>query len=211
MTKGLAVSVGELQALVAQAGSARQLIAIAGAPGSGKSTFTGQFVAALNTAKPGAAVVLPMDGYHFDDRVLVERGLRPRKGAPETFDVAGLQHMLQRLRDDLEDDVAVPVFDRDIEIARAAAQVISRSARTIIIEGNYLLLHRQPWSGLHNLFDATVMIDVDEEILRQRLIARWEGYGFADDEVRRKVEANDLPNGHLVIRDSVPADYILRG
>ena len=39
-----------------------------------------------------------MDGYHHDDAVLRARGLLARKGAPETFDVGGLAHMLDRLR-----------------------------------------------------------------------------------------------------------------
>lgn len=211
MTKGLAVDLGELQASLARDASSRRLVAIAGAPGSGKSTLTDRLVAHLNAASPGVAAVLPMDGYHFDDRVLVARGLRPRKGAPDTFDVAGLRHMLRRLRDNEEDEVAAPVFDRDLEISRAAAQLIPRAARVIVIEGNYLLLDRKPWSDLHAWFDVTVMIDATEETLRARLTARWDGYGFAAEEVRRKVEANDLPNGRLVTESSITADYILRG
>ena len=39
---------------------------------------------------PGEAALMPMDGYHFDNAMLVERGLLPRKGAPQTFDVDGL-------------------------------------------------------------------------------------------------------------------------
>ena len=54
------------------------------------------------------AALLPMDGYHFDDLHLVPAGLRPRKGAPETFDVGGLRHMLMRLRANEEDAVAAP-------------------------------------------------------------------------------------------------------
>jgi pantothenate kinase len=81
-----------------------------------------------------------MDGYHFDDAVLNERGMRARKGAPETFDVGGLGHMLRRLKLNDEDEVAVPVFDRAIEISRAAARLISKTVSTIIVEGNYLLL-----------------------------------------------------------------------
>lgn len=112
MTKGVIIDLGELQSLIAEIGSARRLVAIAGAPGSGKSTLTDSLVAHLNAPRPGIAAVLPMDGYHFDDRVLVPRGLLPRKGSPETFDVAGFRHMLKRLSEDDEEEVAVPVFDR---------------------------------------------------------------------------------------------------
>ena len=47
---------------------------------------------------PGEAALVPMDGYHFDNAVLVERGLLPRKGAPQTFDVDGLARDLERIR-----------------------------------------------------------------------------------------------------------------
>src|SRR5580693_1119176 len=94
-----------------------------------------------------------MDGYHYDDPVLIERGLRACKGSPDTFDVFGLLHMLDRLKHNQEDEIAVPVFDRDLEISRAGARLISRSVRALIVEGNYLLLDQYPWSGLHAMFD----------------------------------------------------------
>ena len=176
----------------------RTICAIAGAPGSGKSTAAAALCDALNAKQSGMASVLPMDGYHYDDLYLEPAGLRPRKGAPETFDVAGLQHMLARLRADDEEQVAVPVFDRTLEIARAGARLIHRSARIILVEGNYLLVDARPWWGLRRFFDVTVMIEVPEPVLRDRLRARWEGYGLAEDEIAQKLDANDLPNGRFV-------------
>ncbi|MEX1336333.1 MAG: nucleoside/nucleotide kinase family protein, partial [Candidatus Limnocylindrales bacterium] len=67
----------------------RQVIAIAGAPASGKSTIASRLNDRLNEVAPGSTALLPMDGYHFDDEMLVPRGWRPRKGAPHTFDVGG--------------------------------------------------------------------------------------------------------------------------
>ena len=52
-------------ALAAAQGPARRLVAVAGPPGSGKSTFADRLHAALVPAV--AAEVLPMDGYHYDD------------------------------------------------------------------------------------------------------------------------------------------------
>jgi pantothenate kinase len=120
------------------------ICAIAGAPGSGKSTLAEALVARLNAREAGCAALLPMDGFHYDDLHLVPAGLRPRKGAPETFDVGGLRHTLLRLRARDEEAVAVPVFDRDIEIARAGARLIPRSVRIVVAEGNYLLLAARP-------------------------------------------------------------------
>lgn len=196
---------------VAAFGTARRsILAIAGAPGSGKSTLADRLAEALNGLAAGAAAVLPMDGYHFDDRVLIDRGLRPRKGAPNTFDVGGLAHMLQRLRRNEEEEIAVPVFDRDLEIARAGARLIPQSIRWIIVEGNYLLFDQAPWSRLRPMFDLTVFVDVPEDELRRRLIRRWQGYGLAPDAVEAKLEDNDLPNGRAVIKHSQNADIVLR-
>jgi len=199
---------GILRVVRARGASARSLTAIVGAPGSGKSTLAEAVVAKLNEDAPDSAAVLPMDGYHFDDHVLVPRGMRPRKGAPDTFDVAGFYHMLQRLKRNEEPEIAVPVFDRDLEIARAGARLIPQSVRHLIVEGNYLLLDRPGWSSLRSLFDTTIMIAVPEAVLRQRLVERWQGYKLPPDEVTAKVETNDLPNGRLILSASAPAEFV---
>lgn len=193
--------------LIARGGAGRVIAAIAGAPGSGKSTLAEALVERIEANAPGMAAVLPMDGYHFDDMLLDRMGRRARKGAPDTFDVGGYRHMLQRLRDNEEEAVAVPVFDRDIEIARAGARLIPQSARIIVTEGNYLLLRDAPWSELRSLFDVTVFIDVPEETLRERLTDRWTSYRLSPEELRTKLEDNDLPNARLVIAESGEADF----
>jgi len=96
----------------------------------------------LNENAAASACVLAMDGFHFDDRVLESRGHGARKGAPYTFDVAGLAVILQRLKADDGVEVAVPVFDRSLEIARAGAAIIPASARIVLVEGTSSLLQR---------------------------------------------------------------------
>lgn len=190
-------------------GGARVLLAIAGAPGSGKSTAAEAVAAWINRRQPGLAAVLPMDGYHYDDHVLEAMGRRAHKGAPHTFDVHGLRHMLLRLKENAEDTIAVPVFDRGIEIARAGARLIPRQTGIIICEGNYLLLRQPPWDGLKPLFDFSVFADVPPEELRRRLTERWRSYGLPEDQIRFKVEQNDVPNGIAVIEGSAEPDIRL--
>lgn len=196
--------------LIARSEAGRIVVAIAGAPGSGKSTLADNLAGEIEARAPGGAAILPMDGYHFDDMLLDRMGRRARKGAPDTFDVGGYARMLQRLRGNEEEAVAVPVFDRDIEIARAGARLIPKSARIIVTEGNYLLLKTAPWSALRPLFDITVFIDVPEQTLHARLTERWLGYDFTPDALRAKLEDNDLPNARLVIAESGEADYRVR-
>lgn len=190
-------------------GGGRVVAALAGAPGSGKSTVAERLCDALNAKAAGLAAVLPMDGYHYDDLHLVPAGLRPRKGAPDTFDVGGLLHTLKRIRARDEDFVAVPVFDRDIEIARAGARMISADVPVIIVEGNYLLLGQEPWSRLRPLFDVAVLVDVPEPVLRARLTARWKHYDLTPDEIAWKLDGNDLPNGRFVMATSRDENFRL--
>lgn len=185
----------------------RLIVALAGPPGSGKSTLAEALVVALNTAAPDTAAILPMDGFHYDDLYLVPAGLRPRKGAPMTFDVGGLFHTLSRLKARDEAAVAVPVFDRKIEIARAGARLVPAHVPVIVVEGNWLLLDAAPWTRLHPLYDLTAMVEVPEPVLRQRLAARWQGFDLPDAEVTSRLEANDLPNGRLVRDGSIPAEF----
>lgn len=187
----------------------RVVVAVAGAPGSGKSTFSDRLVAHLNQTTAGGAALLPMDGYHYDDAILIERNLRAVKGAPETFDVFGLFHMLERLRANREDEIAVPVFDRALEIARAGARIIPCAVRIVVVEGNYLLLRDEPWPRLQEMFDITVMLEAGEDVVRKRLMKRWLDHGFAAPEAAAKVEGNDLPNGRRVAADSRPADFVV--
>jgi pantothenate kinase len=190
-------------------GDGRILVAIVGAPASGKSTLSDRLYHHLGGDKAGAAVV-PMDGFHFDNAILEHRGLLPRKGAPETFDVGGLKRTLIALRDTPDDDIYVPLFDRSLEISRGSARVIKPSHKIILVEGNYLLLDQAPWDQLHNLFDLSIYLEVPEETLRQRLIERWRGYGFDDTTATHKATSNDLPNAQTVIEGTTIADMRVR-
>jgi pantothenate kinase len=195
------------QVLRERAVADRLIVALAGPPGSGKSTLAELLVEELNADVPGWAAVLPMDGFHYDDLYLTPAGLRPRKGAPDTFDVGGLEHALQRLRSGDADHVAVPIFDRQLEIARAGARLIPKATRIIVVEGNYLLLRTEPWSSLSPLFDVTVLIETPEEVLRERLSARWRAYDLTPEQIAEKLDGNDLQNARLVISDSADPDF----
>lgn len=190
----------------AAGGGKRVLVAIAGAPGSGKSTVAERVVEVIASNHAVSAALFPMDGYHFDDGVLKEMGRLAYKGAIDTFDAHGLRHMLARLKANEDDLVAVPVFDRAIEISRAGGRLIPKSTGIIVCEGNYLLARQAPWDRLKEIFDVTVFVDVGEAQLRERLQARWRSYGLDPTEIDRKVEQNDLPNGRAIMQGSADPD-----
>lgn len=181
--------------------SGRFMVGIAGPPASGKSTLTADLARALGPS----AIVVAMDGYHYDDAVLDARGHRSRKGAPHTFDTGGLTHTLGRIR--AGEEVAIPVFDRALELSRAGAAVVGHAQRIILVEGNYLLLNRAPWTDLRALFDLTILITAPESLLVHRLTARWKAYGRTDGQ--DWIQSNDLPNIRIVLAESSGADLVI--
>ncbi|MDI4639100.1 MULTISPECIES: nucleoside triphosphate hydrolase [Halomonadaceae] len=183
----------------------RFIVALAGPPAAGKSFLSEWLCREINLRQPGIAAVVPMDGYHFDNAVLEPEGLVPVKGAPETFDIDGLRQDLTRIRR-ADRRVAVPVFDRPLDLARAGGRIITLEHRLIIVEGNYLLLDQGDWSALRPLYDLTLFLDVPDEVLEARLIQRWLGMGQDQAGALERTHNKDLLNARLIKAASVPAD-----
>jgi pantothenate kinase len=186
--------------------SKRFVVAIAGAPGSGKSTLSANL---LGLFPEGSAVVVPMDGFHYDDAILTKKELLPRKGAPETFDYAGFETLIRRIRA-ADQEVAIPVFDRTMELSRAAASIIGPDVKFVLVEGNYLLLDEAPWAGLSSLFDYSIFVEVERTELERRLIERWLDHDHTEDQARQRVKSNDLPNADRVLARRRAADMVMR-
>jgi pantothenate kinase len=205
------LSVEQFSAQIAsRAAGERIIVAIAGPPGSGKSTLTAALVIALAERHGVKAQVIPMDGFHYDNAILQQLALTTKKGAPETFDVGGLEATLKRLlASDRLEYIAVPVFDRDRDFSRASAQLIDIQTKVLLVEGNYLLMENLPWSSLKQYFDLTAMILSDEATLRARLTKRWLDLNLSEAEATSKVETNDIPNARRVIKESLRADFNL--
>jgi len=186
----------------------RWLVAVAGAPASGKSVLAADFTAAVNDAGR-AARAIPMDGFHLDNEILDARGLRVRKGAPETFDAEGFIHLMRRLKDGGE--VVYPLFDRSRDLAVAGAAVIEADCDVAIVEGNYLLFGEEPWSSLVPLWDISVWLDTPEDVLRDRCVQRWLDHEHTPEEALARAESNDLPNARRITGARLAADVTLAG
>jgi pantothenate kinase len=205
----MSVTIDEIAGdVISRAGDTRRfLIAIAGPPGAGKSTMADNLADALK-AKGESAEVLPMDGFHLDNAILIERGLLARKGIPETFDVRGFLDIIRAVKR-ADEEVLIPVFDRSRELAIASARVVSPEHHFIIVEGNYLLLSQGKWAELEGIFDYSIMLAPPIEVLEERLWGRWRGYKLTEEQASAKVYGNDLPNGRLILENRRPADVTL--
>lgn len=184
----------------------RTVIAVAGPPASGKSTFAESLAATL-AASGTSAKVVPMDGFHLDNALLRQRGLFACKGAPETFDAEGFIALVRRLKTDAE--VRFPLFDRQRDMSVADADSLPASCAVVIVEGNYLLFDEPPWNRLAGLWDLSASLDVSADTLRDRLVQRWINHGMTAAAALARAEANDLPNAERVRNASLPADLVI--
>jgi len=181
------------------------MVAIAGPPGAGKSTAAEKINQTL-TLKQVRSRMVTMDGFHLDNAILQEKNLLERKGAPETFDVAGFIHLVRRLNTG-EDDIYIPKFDREKDIAIAGADQVTLADRVLVVEGNYLLLNQKPWQKLHDLWDTTIFINPGFDVLEERLTRRWKDHGLDPVEAHKRASGNDLKNAQTVVEYSRQADF----
>jgi fructokinase len=185
---------------------ARKLVAFVGAPASGKSTVTEALATALRD-HGRAAQVVPMDGFHLDNAILDQRGLRSRKGAPETFDVDGFSAMVARLK--AGGDVVYPLFDRSLDKAIAGAGLIGADTDIAILEGNYLLFDAPVWRELSAQWDVSVWLDTPLDVLRARLVQRWLDHDHTLEEAEARADGNDMANAARVAAHRLPADFVM--
>ncbi|WKG01866.1 nucleoside/nucleotide kinase family protein [Mycolicibacterium sp. HK-90] len=198
---------GRVLARAAEPGTS--VIGITGAPGAGKSTLTEALVHAVR-ARLGADAVghVPMDGFHLADAELRRLGRAERKGAPDTFDVAGYAVLLRRVRSRVE-VVYAPGFERDLEQPIAGAIPVFPETAVVLTEGNYLLLDDPRWSAVADEIDEIWYCAIEDDVRAARLVARHIAFGKPVDAARRWVAGVDEPNARLVAATAGRADLVV--
>jgi len=186
--------------------SERVLIGIIGKPGAGKSTLSKFLMAKLSKE---LVTVVPMDGYHLSNKVLKDLKRSDRKGAPDTFDVAGFVSLVKRIRSEQTQNIYYPIFDRAIEESIAAQGVVTSATKVVIIEGNYLLHDEGGWEVLNDLLDESWMVDVDDDKRISRLISRHIAYGKDPEAAKAWAKGTDEVNAKLIERGRTRADFVV--
>ncbi len=187
----------------------RSILGITGAPGAGKSTVAAMLVDRLG---PQLAALVGMDGFHLDDEILRAHGSLDRKGAVDTFDGDGYAMLLERLAAARPGGGAIyaPRFDRSREAAIGGAVEIPAAVPLVVTEGNYLLIESGPWPRARAALAEVWFLDVDDEIRRERLIARHRSFGRSEAEARRRALGSDEANARLINVTRGRADLIFR-
>ena len=143
------------------------MISVSGIPGSGKSVSSlvlGQELSDLG------CVVMPFDGYHYPRQHLLglpnAKDALYRRGAPDTFDSAGLMRDLMRIRDGNEPLITVPGFDHATADPEPDEHVFVRSQHKVVIcEGLYLLHDQDGWEKISSCFDFSIFVQVSSVYL----------------------------------------------
>lgn len=190
----------------AMSATGRVVLGITGAPGAGKSTLADHLVEQYGAA----AVVVPMDGFHLHDLELAHLGRSQRKGAPDTFDVAGYVALLRRLRTETEHTVYAPLFDRSQELSVAGAIAVRPDHRLVVTEGNYLLHDRDGWAEVGPLLDEVWFVEADEATRVDRLVERHAAHGKPRDLAQRWATVSDQANADVVAATRDRADVVVR-
>ncbi len=184
----------------------RHLLGITGAPGAGKSKVAQDVVDKLG---PDLAVLVPMDGFHLSNQTLIAWGRRGRKGAWDTFDADGYVHLLRRLRNQEEEIVHAPHFDRDVDESIGSALPIRREVPLVVTEGNYLLCDWGGWAGVERLLDESWYLQLDDETRLQRLANRHQMHGMSHEEADTWARTTDQDNAVLIAQSMPRADLVI--
>lgn len=196
----------------------RILIALAGPPGSGKTTIAANVALALaNLPDPPKTVVISVDGFHLP---LAALRMLPnatealaRRGAPWTFDAKAAVEMVRKLRTSAgsEEAVVVPTFDHAVKDPVADGLAVDRDVRVCLIEGNYVLCNEGLWSKIADIVDERWLVNVDESLARKRVAARHlvAGIELTMELALARTDYNDIPNGRYVMQHSLGRQNVL--
>lgn len=187
-------------------------IAIAGGPGSGKTTSAMTIAYRLNTrCNRNVAVVIPMDGFHYSRDELMARYGGPdalrRRGAPWTIDAHAIYEKLQEIR--IHGNADLPAYSREGSDPVLNGVRVDLHHQIVIVEGLYLLHTRDPnWAPLYDVWDERWFVQAPtreaqvERLLNRRLqtwsLAKAKQWGKGREGAEKLIQFNDVKNMELV-------------
>jgi hypothetical protein len=191
---------------------------VAGPPGSGKTAFATILVAVINAeVDHEEATVVQLDGWHYSNDYLrahtlqrdgAEVFLRQIKGAPETYDVASAFVCFEKIK--AGGEVCYPVYSRQIHDPIPNGGCVEPRHRIVIMEGNYLLLRKEPWRHFRELFDTCIFLTAPPEALVEGLRQRHLRGGRTLAAAEEHILAVDLPNIDCVLKNSGRANIVVK-
>lgn len=185
------------------------VIGISGAPATGKSTLSESLLSGLSQLG-FKAQLCPMDGFHYTNSVLKEKGLTSIKGSIETFDVISLAHLLSKAVSPRTDVFFWPKYCRELHDPIPDGFLIEPDTQIILLEGNYIYSTDEDWQLVSDLIDLKIFLTASEDVLRERLISRHLAGGKSQQEALDKTECVDLINALKIKKYESNADYVIQ-
>ncbi|PTB61736.1 P-loop containing nucleoside triphosphate hydrolase protein [Trichoderma citrinoviride] len=191
----------------------RLLVAVAGPPGSGKTTIANRVAGIINSLPPEnnspKAIVISADGFHLPLAILRKlpnaSEALARRGAPWTFDGHAAVSLVRKLEPQAHrQPVLAPTFDHAIKDPVSDGLLIEADVDICILEGNYLLCDEPPWDEIANLVDEKWFVHVEPDLACRRVAFRHLAAGIEAtmEEAVRRAKANDLVNGEFIVSKS---------
>ncbi len=198
----------------------RLMVAIGGPPGSGKSYIAEQISWIIGKGLlPGCfCTTLPMEGFFYPHQYLRQNyrktsegniSLADVKGGPDTYDVASMKISLERLKTAQDEDIFWPGFNKDYNDVIPRLYRVSSSFNVILVQGDFLLLDRGPYSGLPGLFDARIYIESPAAAVISHLMQRHILNGSTEFAAKERLKKIDLPNARIAESTRTGADLII--
>ena len=227
----------DIEKLQAASASTRLLIAIAGIPGSGKTTLASSVAKGVNDlhhakfheqypnspskspSHPDIASVVPLDGYHLTRKQLSEMPNAEeavfRRGAAFTFDGDKYLGLVKKVREPLKPEtytIYAPSFDHAVKDPVEDDIPIAPTTQVVIFEGLYTMLDREPWREAAKLMDELWFIDVPIDLAIVRLVKRHVASGISSDpeHARIRVMESDMRNGREILEYRLPVQEIVK-
>ncbi|KAG7839814.1 hypothetical protein KL942_003425 [Ogataea angusta] len=194
----------------------RVIVAVCGAPGSGKSLISERVISRLNERfGKQIGVVVPQDGFHYYMKDLLQMDdpdtMVARRGADFTFNAEGLVKLVRQIREHPEEEIYAPSFDHKIKDPVEHSIVIRPENQIVLLEGNYVCLDKEPWSEISRIADASWMVVARPELIRERIVRRHleAGISKTKEEAEKRADGNDMVNGKYVMEHSREIDLAI--
>ncbi|KAL6879355.1 P-loop containing nucleoside triphosphate hydrolase protein [Trichoderma novae-zelandiae] len=192
----------------------RLIVAVAGPPGSGKTTIAARVADIINSLPSKSnnpkAIVISADGFHLPLATLRKlpnaSEALARRGAPWTFDGHAAVSLVRRLKSNARcQPVLAPTFDHAIKDPVSDGLFIEPDVDICLLEGNYLLCDEPPWDEIAGLVDEKWFVHVEPDLACKRVAFRHLAAGIETtlEEAVHRARANDLVNGEFVVSKSL--------
>ena len=178
------------------------IIGISGSVAVGKSTTARLLQLLLKRTYPGLKVhLMTTDGFIYPNEELKRRGLMPRKGFPESYNMTLLSDFLRDVLSGKK-DIVYPLYSQELSDIVPGKYGHVKNPDVLIIEGiNTLQLPENGQVVTSDFFDFSIYIDAEEDLIEEWYMQRF----------KKVLKLNkDKPDNFYYEMANGPLDKVLR-